>query len=341
MLCSACEEHFTFARPDIVESCKWNKQNAIDYAAKNSFDESHLTTLRRDLARYQQQLDAQNQHVFPQPWTTDRNLGDLFPVSDSVLVWQKNQHRRTWGDLRLSASQADCQLCMTLVAMMQYSTKGVEMESTRQVTSDWLVEGGSGLPFWLRFHVTEDDAPTTMLHFHVSVDSDHTGKPPLTVTPCFMAFFLEVLFDLHTSIDNIPRSIRIPRGTSTEDQTCIEFLSQTLSNCLSTHPSCAPSQVSAWVPKRLLDVGLGPPNSDSIVLVEGEDLLASSAGEHQVRYFTLSHVWGSCKPVILTKANYPDMKNAFKLAGLPRCFRDAIAMTRSLGVRYLWIDALW
>ncbi len=216
------------------------------------------------------------------------------------------------------------------------------MESTQQITSDWLTEGGSGFPFRLRFHINQDNAPAIMLHFHVSIDSsDHIGKSSLAVTPFLTVVLLGVFFDLDTVIDEIPRATRIPRGTSTEDQTCIEFLSQTLSNCLSTHASCAPSRVnSAWVPKRLLDVGLGLPNSGSIVLVEGDDLRAS-AGEHQVRYLTLSHLWGSCRPATLSKANYGDMKKGVKFAEFPRCFRDAINVTRSLGVRYLWIDALW
>ncbi|WJG35087.1 heterokaryon incompatibility protein-domain-containing protein [Fusarium oxysporum Fo47] len=313
MLCSACAEHFAFARPDIVESCKKTKENAIDYATKHGFDKSYLTIMRRDLARYEQQLDVQTQHTFPRPWATERSFGDLFPVCDSVPVWQQSQHQRSWKHLQLSASQAECQLCMTLVAMIQYGTKGVEMESTQQITSDWLLEQGSCRPFWLRFLIQKDDAPTILLHFHVSVDSDST--------------------------DNILRPTRMPSGLSTEDQTCTEFLSQTLSNCLSNHASCAHSQLDAWVPKRLLDVRLNPPYPDSIVLVESNDF-QKSVGEHEVRYFTLSHVWGSCRPAMLTQANYADMKKGLRFDELPRCFRDAIKTTRSLGARYLWIDAL-
>ena len=76
------------------------------------------------------------------------------------------------------------------------------------------------------------------------------------------------------------------------------------------------------------------------MLVERGDL-EKSVENLGVRYFTLSHVWGSHKPVILTLANYADMKKGLRLGQLPRYFRDAIHMTQKLGGRYLWIDALW
>lgn len=133
----------------------------------------------------------------------------------------------------------------------------------------------------------------------------------------------------------------MPSGTSTEDQPCMAFLSRTLSDCLSNHPFCASSQTGGWLPTRLLDVSLSPRNTtDTVVLVERGDVQKLS-GQRSVQYFTLSHVWGRSMPATLTQGNYSDRKSCIRLDELPLCFRDAVKMTRRLGGRYLWIDALW
>ena len=58
---------------------------------------------------------------------------------------------------------------------------------------------------------------------------------------------------------------------------------------------------------------------------------------------TLSHCWGERdgpRPPKLTDANLGSMRNHIPAETLPRTFRDAIQLTRSLGVSYLWIDSL-
>ena len=60
-----------------------------------------------------------------------------------------------------------------------------------------------------------------------------------------------------------------------------------------------------------------------------------------VPYLTLSHVWGDERFVTLTRDNVEQMKSSLRVSTLPQCFQDAIAMTRRLNVRYLWIDSLW
>ena len=55
---------------------------------------------------------------------------------------------------------------------------------------------------------------------------------------------------------------------------------------------------------------------------------------------TLSHCWGTLKCLTLTSVNYKYLVAGFKLTELPKTFREAVEITRSLGIRYLWIDAL-
>lgn len=61
-------------------------------------------------------------------------------------------------------------------------------------------------------------------------------------------------------------------------------------------------------------------------------------------YICLSYVWGEAKPLRLSSAN---MKRLVRPGGLgrrwadvPRTFRDAISVSKAIGVRYVWIDAL-
>ncbi|KAK4644525.1 hypothetical protein QC761_0053600 [Podospora bellae-mahoneyi] len=65
---------------------------------------------------------------------------------------------------------------------------------------------------------------------------------------------------------------------------------------------------------------------------------------HIVPYVALSYVWGSVPNFRITKANrkelqYRDSINkAWNL--IPETIRDAITLTRKLGLRYLWVDSL-
>lgn len=55
---------------------------------------------------------------------------------------------------------------------------------------------------------------------------------------------------------------------------------------------------------------------------------------------TLSHCWGSAKFLKLEAGNFKRFEAGVELTALSKTFQDAISVARSLGVRYLWIDAL-
>jgi len=59
-----------------------------------------------------------------------------------------------------------------------------------------------------------------------------------------------------------------------------------------------------------------------------------------LRYATLSHCWGGCIPTRLLTTNYSTFLNEITVNELPRTFKDAVEMTRELGLQYLWIDSL-
>jgi hypothetical protein len=58
------------------------------------------------------------------------------------------------------------------------------------------------------------------------------------------------------------------------------------------------------------------------------------------RYIALSHRWGTYAPLKTTKTTIGIHCEEIIFADLPRTFRDAVIVTRKLGVRYLWIESL-
>ena len=57
-------------------------------------------------------------------------------------------------------------------------------------------------------------------------------------------------------------------------------------------------------------------------------------------YVALSYCWGGRQSLLTKKANLEEHKRAIPVADLAQSIQDAIAITRNLGIRYLWIDCL-
>lgn len=111
---------------------------------------------------------------------------------------------------------------------------------------------------------------------------------------------------------------------------CIDTVKKWIKTC-DSHPICS-SVTGNKLPKRILD--LGPHRfRNAISLLETGD-------EVYGRYMTLSHCWGSQQPITTTKATLPHRTTSIRVSELPQTFRDAILMSRGLGIRYLWIDSL-
>ena len=114
-------------------------------------------------------------------------------------------------------------------------------------------------------------------------------------------------------------------------------ISQWMGECLTSHSKCFDIQtVTATrdiLPIRLLD--LAPDlHTDLIKLISSEPLPV-----HTV-YVTLSHCWGGHCKISLTTSSLPKFQAGIHLNTLPRTFQEAVLLTRKLGIRYLWIDAL-
>jgi hypothetical protein len=109
-----------------------------------------------------------------------------------------------------------------------------------------------------------------------------------------------------------------------------------IQGCEESHAKCR--EQSDYLPMRMLDVMTG---KDIIRLVESDSLPTHPPGHTGLRYACLSHCWGQSRSRHLTKrGNLQRNLSGVPVAELPKTFRDAILVSRALGIHYLWIDSL-
>lgn len=100
-----------------------------------------------------------------------------------------------------------------------------------------------------------------------------------------------------------------------------------MSTCDVEHELCKVDE--SLSPTRLIHVTNDPPK-----LVLGSELVP------RPRYVTLSHSRGGYDIIKLTSDNLDSLKRALPVDDLPLTLKDAIEVTRKLGIDYLWIDSL-
>jgi hypothetical protein len=101
-----------------------------------------------------------------------------------------------------------------------------------------------------------------------------------------------------------------------------------ISECQEKHTHCPKFKTN--LPTRVIRVGS-----------EGETpALHISLPSERDSYLALSYCWGGPQKVVTTLASLQSMRNGISIDSLPKTIRDAITLTRQLGFKYLWVDAL-
>lgn len=131
----------------------------------------------------------------------------------------------------------------------------------------------------------------------------------------------------------------------TASDACLFKVMQWILDCLGNHIDCGIGLGRPSIlPRRLLylDAAFG---DDPFAqekewtprLIETKSL----EPEHLVpKYVFLSYCWGGTHDMLTTKVTLKDMMAGIPWDAIPKTFQDVITVTRQLGVRYLWIDAL-
>ncbi|KAH6637396.1 heterokaryon incompatibility protein-domain-containing protein [Boeremia exigua] len=127
------------------------------------------------------------------------------------------------------------------------------------------------------------------------------------------------------------------------DPQSIAYIREQISNCDLHHGDCRESETlekPLLKPKRLLKIVDGEKEDVRLLL---QDTLMDSE-----RYIALSHCWGTPTAGQHRAGEVPQTKQAdvplYMSAGIPvvkltKTFCDAVHLSRTLGVRYLWIDS--
>ncbi|KAF5591576.1 uncharacterized protein FSUBG_10388 [Fusarium subglutinans] len=111
-----------------------------------------------------------------------------------------------------------------------------------------------------------------------------------------------------------------------------------MENCRKQHVDhgfCGAKYASSGLPTRLVDVG--ETNDLLVKLVE----VKSGTTLQSVDYLILSYCWGSGNEKSKTTETNLDIRlRGFPVSDLSKTIQDAILLTRLMGFRYLWVDAI-
>ncbi|KAH7079835.1 heterokaryon incompatibility protein-domain-containing protein [Paraphoma chrysanthemicola] len=114
----------------------------------------------------------------------------------------------------------------------------------------------------------------------------------------------------------------------------LNLASRWLDDCASYHSECGPIK---YTPTRLLSLEAFDQNLVRLV----EAATPTTELQASMPYCCLSYRWGEAsKMTRLLKSNIDEFKSAIQVDSLPTTFRDAMRVTKRLGIDFLWIDAL-
>jgi len=136
------------------------------------------------------------------------------------------------------------------------------------------------------------------------------------------------------SLDNLVRLCEardLQNDTDTSGAYSSALVRLWMNKCDQTHELCRArrEQREISLPTRVIEVAADATNPR---LVESQ---GQTAG-----YVCLSHCWGKSPTFKTEVASLSTRKRGMDIKEMPKTFQDAVAITRNLGMRYLWIDSL-
>lgn len=149
--------------------------------------------------------------------------------------------------------------------------------------------------------------------------------------------------DVPKAWDCMPTSVA-RTSPRTDSAAALATIRGWLADCI-THDAdiCgAPESLPPLLPTRVVDVGLPPEEDGSSRPVQVIRLVETEEGARG-RYLCLSHCWGAAQIIRTTRDNIERHKaeaGGIAWGQLSRTFREAVEVTRALGLRYIWIDSL-
>ncbi|KAI0193258.1 heterokaryon incompatibility protein-domain-containing protein [Xylaria flabelliformis] len=127
-----------------------------------------------------------------------------------------------------------------------------------------------------------------------------------------------------------PRQLSLHHHTGSPEN--MRLARHWIKHCLDHHDMCARGSShhhAAFVPTRLIDT------QDPC-----RPFLLATADASITEYIALSYAWGDGERFTTTGANFEEHQDRIPLKLVPKTFAHTFQVTRELGYRYVWIDAL-
>ena len=255
----------------------------------------------------------------------------------------------------LPQSARNCSLC-TMILHTSIESAGRPVSETSDLSSDfaYALRTLDRSAYRKGMGVREDDkfpilikGKSGRIHFQLwsgHWDKSPSGWPPEAYRPGRYED-IDLGVSLHVfCLEGINKQMRVSGGAKQEEPipggvpihtaSNLHHLANLVENWVElcrSHEQCQNERSKdPPMPTRVLDVGTS--GSPSLRLIH--------TNRRPGRYVALSHCWGGSQPLKTTKATLEAHCREIPLQEVPATFTDAIAVTRSIGVQYLWIDSL-
>jgi hypothetical protein len=140
---------------------------------------------------------------------------------------------------------------------------------------------------------------------------------------------VEIELTAFAARDNLAtQDVRVAPTATPDSEASMAHVREWLDRCVSNHGSSC-SAGSSRMPTRVVDV------SDTATY-----RIVEPAFSQEGKYCALSYQWGGAQEFHLSEAVLPGMKDGFLAESLPTTIADAAKVVRSMGLQYLWVDAL-
>ncbi|CZR64062.1 uncharacterized protein PAC_13959 [Phialocephala subalpina] len=126
-----------------------------------------------------------------------------------------------------------------------------------------------------------------------------------------------------------PQSVHSDEDTLNIDMTAAK-LQKWLETCQQSHEQCRMLKRQSMLPDRVVDIGT----------LEEPYIRLVETHQESISYVALSYCWGSEQTYVTTAVTMPRFLEGIDARMLPSTMKDAINLTRAIGLRYIWIDAL-
>ncbi|KAF4637187.1 hypothetical protein G7Y89_g893 [Cudoniella acicularis] len=236
---------------------------------------------------------------------------------------------RTWSPLSLQQSSETCDLCHSVLKLINFHDRlllGTHLNDRayRLLVGDYGLiisnkSGGIINPGDSGDDGTKNYESVTRLSLSVDV----ANRPLRIPLPCGLQM---------ASPDSSDSRLTVLRGREVGEVVDMELVSRWIQTCRESHGIvCTPRHMSKEV-------------DDLMIRVIDIERLCIVTLPGRADYVALSYVWGATEQLRLLQENYKDFTQEFGLRSqvnkLPRTIYDAMDLTGRLRERYLWVDAL-